>query len=152
MNRVWTYVISKPLSPEALAELHAAGNAFVSGWSAHENQLAASFAIFKNRILVVKVNEEVHGASGCSIDKLTRFIKDTEASFGIELLNRFLVAYNSGNEVEVVHSSKIKELLAQGLISENTPVYNTSVANEQELNNWEQPLKNTWLSKYLEKV
>ena len=122
----------------------------MSSWSAHENKLAASFSIFKDRILIVKVNEEVHGASGCSIDKLTRFIKEAEARFGIELLNRFLVAYKNNNEAEVVHSSKIKELLAQGLISENTPVYNTAAANEQELSGWEQPLKATWLSKYLQ--
>jgi hypothetical protein len=152
MNRVWTYVISQSLPPEALAELKAAGDAFVSSWSAHENKLAASFDIFKNRILVVKVNEDVHGASGCSIDKLTRFIKETETRFGIELLNRFLAAYQSGNDVEVVHASKIKEMLAKDVISENTLIYNTAVANEQELGGWEQPLKNTWLSKYLVKA
>jgi hypothetical protein len=152
MNRIWAYVISKPLDDSGMKQLQASGTGFVESWSAHENKLAASFGIVGNRIIVVKVNEDVHGASGCSIDKLTRFVKDTEAAFGVELLNRFLVAYKGATGVEVVHSSKIKELLAQGIISENTIVYNTAAANEAELNAWEQPLKNTWLSKYLVKA
>ncbi len=149
MNRVWTYVISQALSPEQLTQLQTAGMHFVQHWSAHENKLAASFDIIGNRIIVVKVNEDVHGASGCSIDKLTRFIKETEAAFRIELLNRFLVAYKSTGGIEVTHASKIKELLQQGALSENTTVFNTAIANEDELGNWEQPLKDTWLNKYL---
>lgn len=149
MNRVWTYVISKPLSAEAINQLQAEGNAFVSSWTAHENKLVASFEILGGRILIVKVNEDVSGASGCSIDKLMRFIKEAERAFGIELLNRFLVAYKTDAGIEVTHSSKIKELLAQQQLSENTLVYNTAAANENELATWEQPLKATWLNKYL---
>ncbi|MEO6302909.1 MAG: hypothetical protein ABIP51_07035 [Bacteroidia bacterium] len=150
MSRVWTYIISKKLSNDELNSLLETGNAFVKGWTAHEQQLTASFEIFKERIIVVKVNEDVTGASGCSIDKLTRFIKETEKQFIIELLNRLLVAYKNGDAIEITHSSKIKELLAQHIISENTVVYNTSVLTQNELNNWEQPLKDTWLNKYLE--
>ena len=150
MSRVWAYIISKQLSKAELNALTEAGNAFVKGWTAHEQQLTASFEIFKEKIIVVKVNEDITGASGCSIDKLTRFIKETEKQFNIELLNRLLVAYKIENGVEIVHSSKIKELLSQNIISENTIVYNTSVLTQNELSNWEQELKNTWLNKYLE--
>ena len=147
MSRAWVYIISKKLSAQELNALKEAGNAFVTSWTAHEQQLTAGFEIFKDRIIVVKVNEEVTGASGCSIDKLTRFIKDAEKQFNIELLNRLLVAYKNDNEVEVVHSSKIKELLSENKITENTSVYNTSILMQNELNDWEQPLKETWLNK-----
>jgi len=150
MNRAWSYIISKPLSDEELQQLQEAGNRFVSGWTAHESQLSASFEILYKRIIVVKVNEDVHGASGCSIDKLLRFVKEAEAAFHIELLNRLLVAYRSGNGVEVTSAPKIKELLAEHKIDENTIVLNTALANEEELMNWEQPLRTTWLSKYLQ--
>lgn len=149
MNRVWTFIISKPLTKEELNSLIGSGNNFVTGWTAHEQQLTASFEVFKDKIIIVKVNEDVTGASGCSIDKLTRFIKETEKQFNIELLNRLLVAYNSGGNLEIVHSTKIKDLLSQNKISENTIIYNTSLGNQNELNNWEQELRNTWLNKYL---
>ena len=152
MNRAWTFIISKTLSQEELNSLTASGNKFVLGWTAHEQQLTASFEIIKEKIIVVKVNEEVTNASGCSIDKLTRFIKETEAQFKIELLNRLLVAYKKEEGIEVVHSSKIRELLEQNLISENTIIYNTSVNDQNGLKNWEQELKNTWLNKYLIKA
>lgn len=148
MNRVWTYIISEPLSDTELNQLDEAGKTFVEHWTAHENKLSASFEIFEKRIIIVKVNEDVSGASGCSIDKLTRFIKASEMKFGVQLLNRLLVAYRNNNKLEVVHSSKIKDMLKNGDISAETAVYNTSVANEQELANWIQPLKETWLNRY----
>ncbi len=149
MNRVWTYIISKPLSKEELNSLNELGKNFVLGWTAHEQQLTASFEIFGEKIIIVKVNENITEASGCSIDKLTRFIKETEKQFSIELFNRLLVAYKTNSGIEIVHASKIKDLLDQNKISETTIVYNTSVSNQNELNTWEQELKNTWLSKYL---
>lgn len=152
MNRVWTYIISKKLNESELNDLLKTGKTFVSGWTAHENKLSADFEIFKERIVVVKVNEDIANASGCSIDKLTRFIKDSEIKFGVELLNRFLVAYRNGDHIEVVHTSQLRDLLAQRLISENTIIYNTAVASENELANWEQALKNSWLNKYLAQV
>jgi hypothetical protein len=149
MNRAWAYIISKQLSDTEIDQLIYAGKAFVTTWTAHENKLSADFRVFKKRIILVSVNENVNNASGCSIDKLTRFMKETESSFGIELLNRFLVAFKDGEDIQIVHSSKVKELLDQKIISGNTIVYNTAVANEDELQNWEQALKNTWLNKYL---
>ena len=150
MNRAWTFIISKQLSETELETLSASGKAFVKHWTAHENKLSADFMIFKNRIIVVQVNEDVNNASGCSIDKLTRFIKESEAALNVELLNRFLIAYKNEGHVEVVHVSQVKELLAVNTLNENTIVYNTALANQTELKNWEQPLKTTWLSKYLQ--
>lgn len=152
MNRVWTYIISKQLSEEALQQLALDGKKFVEGWKAHENQLSASFEILQGKIIIVKVNENVNNASGCSIDKLLRFVKDSEQKFNIELLNRLMIAYKNGDSIEIVHSSKIKDLLANGTITENTIILNTAASNEQELKSWEQKLKDTWLSKYLIKA
>ena len=149
MNRVWAYIISEPLSDVELKQVVEAGKTFVEHWTAHENKLSASFDIFEKRIILVKVNEDVSGASGCSIDKLTRFIKASEIKFGVQLLNRLLVAYRRNDALEVIHSAKIKEMLSKGDISAETPVYNTSVANERELSQWIKPLKETWLNRYL---
>jgi sulfur carrier protein ThiS len=148
-NKVWTFTINKKLNESELINLLAEGKKFTSEWTAHEQQLQASFEILNERIIVVKVNEDFNAASGCSIDKLTRFMKTVGTNYNFEPLNRLLVAIKKDDQVEIVHSSKIKDLLQQKNISENTLVYNTSVANETEFNEWEKPLKDTWLSKYL---
>ncbi|MDI1353902.1 MAG: hypothetical protein PSX36_03240 [bacterium] len=152
MKKVWTYIISKELQEPELRVLRDLGTAFVSGWTAHENRLEASFDIFEKRIIVIRVNEEVASASGCSIDKLQHFMKETEKKFGLELLNRLLVAYRGEGQVQVVHSSKIPQLLLENKISENTMVFDTAVYTGEELESWEQPLKSTWLKKHLVKV
>jgi hypothetical protein len=152
MNKVWAFVIGNELSETELNELRNSGKSFVEHWTAHENKLTATFEIIKKRIILVRVNEETHNASGCSIDKLTRFIRVSESIFGVELLNRLLVAYKKGDEIEVVNSLKIKELLDKNIFSEDTIIYNTSVSSESELANWEQPLRESWLNRYLQKV
>lgn len=149
MNRVWTYTISRALSDEELQALRAAGNDFVKGWTAHDQQLTASFDIVGKRIVLVKVNEDVTGASGCSIDKLTRFIRQAEQQWQLELMNRLLVAYDNNNEINVVPSGRVRDLLNEGQLTPDTLVYNTAVANEAELQHWRQPLKESWLAKYM---
>lgn len=152
MNKVWTYIIDRALSDSQLQEMISMGNNFVSEWTAHENKLHASFEIFKRRIIIVKVDENVYSASGCSIDKLLRFIKTLETKFQIQLLNRLLVAYDKGNEIGVSHSSGIQKLLEEKTLDENSMIYNTSISSENELQNWKLELKNSWLNKYLVKV
>ena len=94
------------------------------------------------------MDEEKFGASGCSIDKQLKFIKELEQKFSIELLNRLLVAYkNRSGNIEVVSPSRIKELFEAGEINADTIIFNPAVSNTTELeNNFEIPLKESWLN------
>lgn len=148
-ERIWIYVISKELNTDQLNQLSANSTAFVNSWTAHDVKLAASFEIYKHKMLVMKVDESAYNASGCSIDKLQRFIKEQELAFGIELLNRLLVAYESNGDVKITHSSKISELLKAGEINENTLVFDNTISSSTQLPEWKKPLKATWLNKYL---
>src|SRR3954471_19503747 len=130
MNKVWTYIISRKLSAAELEELQTAGAGFVKSWTAHEVQLHASFEVYRERIIIVKVNESIHNASGCSIDKLVRFIKELEQQFKIELLNRMLVSYETAHGLEVASASQIKNLLSEKKLSPESIIYNTSAASE----------------------
>lgn len=149
-NRIWTFTISKALSKDQLNKLEQTGREFVNQWTAHDQPLSASFSIEKERLLIVKVNESVYQASGCSIDKLTRFIKQLEQEFNVELLNRLLVPYiTPAGQIDVIPAASVKTLLQNATLTASTPVYLTSVTSEAELQNWIQPLSETWLKKYL---
>ena len=152
MNKVWAYTISKALTESETDQLIQSGKKFVSGWTAHEHQLSASFSVFNKRIILIQVDENVAEASGCSIDKLMHFVKDMEKQFQCELLNRLLIPYKKAVTIEVIHSAKIKALLDSKDMDEDTLVYNTAVSTSKELEVWEQALKNTWLNKYLIKT
>ena len=150
MERIWIYTISKLLSEDELAELTNRCRNFVSTWTAHEVSLDASFELYKNRLLIFKVNEANYNASGCSIDKQVRLVKELEQAFSVELLNRLLVAYEQNDAVAVVKTSEIPGLLSEGEISGDTLVFDNTISQSADLaKNWKRPLKNTYLSKYL---
>ena len=150
-ERIWVYTLSKELSSEQLTDFNNRCQSFVSGWTAHDVSLDASFELYQNRLLIFKVNEDKYNASGCSIDKQVRFVKELEQHFSVELLNRLLVAYESNNKVEVIKASQVKELLAANAISGDTLVFDNTVSQSTELTTkWKQPLSKTWLAKYLE--
>lgn len=149
-ERIWIYTLSNTLTAEQLTDFNNRCQNFVTSWTAHDVSLDASFELHKNRLLIFKVNEDKYNASGCSIDKQVRFIKDLEQVFSLELLNRLLVAYENNSEVEVVKASQMSELLASKSINENTLVFNNTISQSSELKtNWKLPLHKTWLSKYL---
>ena len=149
-ERIWIYTLSNELSNEQLVDFKNRCQTFVSGWTAHDVSLDASFELYQNRLLIFKVNEDKYNASGCSIDKQLRFVKELEQAFSVELLNRLLVAYENNNQVEVVKATQIKELLAANTISENTLVFDNTITESNQLAiKWKQPLQATWLSKYL---
>ena len=149
-ERIWIYTLSNTLTSEQLVDFNNRCKNFVTSWTAHDVSLDASFELYKNRLLIFKVNEDKYNASGCSIDKQVRFVKELEQAFSVELLNRLLVAYENNNQVEVVKASQIKQLLDSKSIDENTLVFDNTISQSSELNtNWKQPLNKTWLLKYL---
>lgn len=150
MERIWIYTISHLLPEEQLSQLKQRCQDFVSTWTAHEVSLDASFELYKNRLLIFKVNEANYNASGCSIDKQVRLVKELEQQFSVELLNRLLVAYEKQDEVAVVKTSEIARLMNDGSITENTLVFDNTITTSPELATaWKKPLKETYLSKYL---
>lgn len=150
MERIWIYTISKSLTEEQLTDLKNRCQSFVSTWTAHDVSLDASFELYKNRLLIFKVDEANYNASGCSIDKQLRLVKELEQAFSVELLNRLLVAYEAGNEVAVIKPAEITALLKEGAINENTTVFDNTISQSTDLEtNWKRPLKDTYLSKYL---
>lgn len=149
-ERIWIYTLSKELTNEQLVDFKNRCQNFVSGWTAHDVSLDASFELYQNRLLIFKVNEDKYNASGCSIDKQLRFVKELEQTFSVELLNRLLVAYENNHQVEVIKSSQVNELLAANQITANTLVFDNTITQSSELTTkWKQPLQSTWLSKYL---
>jgi len=150
-ERIWIYTLSKELSNEQSIDFTNRCQNFVSSWTAHEVSLDASFELYQNRLLIFKVNEDKYNASGCSIDKQVRFVKELEQAFSLELLNRLLVAFvNTENNIEVVKQSQIADLLKNKHITENTIVFNNTITQSSDLlDNWKQPLHKTYLSKYI---
>lgn len=145
-GKVWAYCSSKELTDEMINSISSDTQIFLDNWKAHGTPLTSSFEIRSRRFLIITVDEESYAASGCSIDKQLQFVKEVEKKYNIELLNRLLVPYKTGDRVEVVPASKVKEFYQLGQLNADTVIYNPAVGDTEELENkFEIPLKDSWL-------
>ncbi len=144
-SRVWIYQSDRELYEDEVKQLHEILNKFAAEWTAHNHQLKAKAEIRYNRFLILIVDENQAGASGCSIDKSVNFIKRLEQEFGITLLDRFNLAYREGEKVLSAPRDEFEDLLRSGKINSNTIVYNNLVQNLEQLQTrWEVPFKDSW--------
>jgi hypothetical protein len=144
-SRVWVYQSDKQLNDADVIKLQIMLDKFTTGWTAHNNQLKAKAEIRYNRFIILIVDESQAGASGCSIDKSVRFMKDVEQEFGINLFDRFNLAYRSGEEILSVPRHTFEELISNKTIGTDTTVFNNMVQNLTQLETkWEVPFKDSW--------
>src|ERR1700761_5499567 len=144
-SRVWIYQSDRELSDEQVKQVLTQLNLFAAEWTAHNHQLKAKAELRYNRFIVLIVDESQAGASGCSIDKSVNFLHLVEQEYGIDLFDRFNLAYRNGEEVLSTNRSGFEDLLKQGDITNDTIVFNNLVQNLDELETkWEVPFKDSW--------
>jgi len=144
-SRVWVYQANRELTVTEVNQIQTELDNFTIGWTAHNNQLLAKAEVRYNRFLILIVDESQAGASGCSIDKSVRFMQQLEQEFGINLFDRFNLAYRDGENVLSAPRLAFEEKIKQKEIDTQTVVFNNMVQNLKELNTkWEVPFKDSW--------
>lgn len=144
-SRVWVYQSDRKLTTEESVQIQMHLDNFTRSWTAHNNQLKAKAEIRYSRFLVLIVDESQAGASGCSIDKSVNFMKQLEQEFGLNLFDRFNLAYRDGEEIKSVPRHQFEDLLKAGTINTETIVFNNLAQNVSELETkWEVPFKDSW--------
>jgi hypothetical protein len=118
---------------------------FTEQWTAHGKQLAAQALLKYNQFLIIRVNEALAKATGCSIDKSTDTLKQVQQELGLDFFDRMQIAYRDSEGIKTVSRPEFEKLLESGKVDENTIVFNNMVGNSRELeSNWEIPLKDSW--------
>jgi len=144
-SRVWVYQADRKLTNEEVIQAQVLLDNFTTGWTAHSNQLKAKGEIRYNRFFILVVDESQAGASGCSIDKSVHFMQQVQQHLGINLFDRFNLAYREGEEVLSLPRHDFEAKLKDGSINKETVVYNNLVQNLTELETkWEVPFKDSW--------
>lgn len=125
---------------------------FLQEWTAHNVQLYTSGDIIQDRFIVIMVDERYQGASGCSLDKMTHFIQHLEHKYGITLLDRMNVAYESSSsgEIATVPLNLMGEMAKAGVIQPETIVYNNLVKTKAEFEQgWKTKIKDSWHNRFI---
>ena len=145
-SRVWIFQADRFLNEKEILLVNLTMNEFIPNWASHGNDLYGGFELKDALFLIVAVDEAQSPASGCSIDSLTRVIKDLGARLKVDFFNRLNIAYlNTVGKLELVSMSTFKELIQAGEVNENTMVFNNLVQNRGELNErWQTEVKNSW--------
>jgi predicted HTH domain antitoxin len=118
---------------------------FTSNWQAHGHDLAALGEVIHHQFIILSVDEQVSGATGCSIDKSVALMKDIEQKFNINLFDRFRVAFKLNAELKSCSREDFEKMIENGEVNEDTLVFNNLIQTRKELKtSWEIPLKDSW--------
>lgn len=145
-SRVWIFQSDRFFSDSEVEAIRKIMQDFVPQWASHGNDLYGDFTIEESLFLIVGVDESRSPVSGCSIDSLTRIVKETGVRLQADFFNRLAVSYlNAEGKIEIVDMNTFKQRISEGVITSDTIVYNNLVANQGELNEkWKTPVKNSW--------
>lgn len=147
--RIWIYQADRKLTEQEQEFILLEGQNFSEQWTAHNHALKASIAVKHQQFIILSVDETQAMASGCSIDKSVRFIKELESKLGINLLDKTNIAFLKDNTVYLESMKTLKDKIALGEIDENSLVFNNLVSDVDAFNqNWVVPAKDSWMSRY----
>lgn len=146
-SRVWLFLADRMLTADESASINNASKQFAEQWTAHNKALRADSTVIDNCVLAFAVDENVHGASGCSIDKLHGFIRRTESEYHVKLFDRMRIAFRQHGELK---NTTVNEFLQRYKAAE-TPrditVLNMLVDNTSDLRErFEIPLAESWVA------
>jgi hypothetical protein len=144
--RLWIFPASRRLSDDEQARVLAAADAFIDQWLAHGVPLNAARDIRHNQFVLIGVDEQAAGASGCSIDALVRSMGQLQSSLGLELIEHGPVLYRNGGAIARVSREEFGKLASTGQVSLDTVVFDNTLARVADLRagRWEVRAADSW--------
>lgn len=145
-SRLWIFAADRQLTPEEVQVVNAAMTEFVKGWKAHGAALEAGFELQHDRFLLIASSNAMADPSGCSIDDMTRTVRDLGQKLGVSFMPGANVFYQAEDAVRMADRATFKELAKKGLVGQNTTVFNTNLTSVSDLQSgkWQVAAKESW--------
>lgn len=149
-SRLWVYQANRNLSEQEVGSIATILTEFTADWNTHGMELRGAYDVVYNRFVVIVIDDNFERASGCSIDKSVRLIKQLEQQFNISFFDRMQVCYLEANEIKDFKAHQVKDKLAKGEITVDTLVFNNTVSSKGEwISGWKQKLSDSWVAKFV---
>ena len=119
---------------------------FLGRWRSHGNPVHAAAIIDSSRFLVTAAHCP-EGISGCSMDSYARTLKELRDEHDLDALESSLVFYQrSDGEIVAMDHLDVFELVRQGEIQEDTPVFDTLLQELGDLRQgrFQKAFKESW--------
>jgi hypothetical protein len=142
--RIWQYIANRPLTDVEIAWVTEQAKQFALNWTAHNHQLAADTCVLFDQILILAVDENQAGASGCSIDKSTHFVESLGQKLDVDFFTRDLAfVQDAQGTVQAVTLSELSTFTPETL------VFNTMAASLGALNEAWKPMSQSWQRRWM---
>ncbi len=143
-SRIWIFQANRKFSTEEKETIIAKLKHFIADWNAHGAALLADFDLPYDQFIVVGVDESQAAASGCSIDKLTKIMRELDAEYNFDFLNRMLVAFEEENEIKIEKLPTFKKNVKEG-VYQNIKIFNNGISSFSDFKtNWLIPIEESW--------
>ena len=137
--RIWVYASEKALTQNQQAYILNHISKHLKGWNAHKEPLTAGVTILENHFIIVGLDEDKNGASGCSIDSLQNTIQKIEKQLTLSLMNRLDVFYKIEDEILCIPSFKL-----ESVADKDTLFYDLTILTKSDLNTYLKPISEGW--------
>ena len=138
-SRIWIYASENALTHDKQNYILNYISEHLKGWNAHKVPLTAGVTILENHFIVVALDENKNGASGCSIDILQKTIQEIEKELTLSLMNRLNVFCKIEQEIHCISSFKLSTVA-----NKDTLFYDLTILAKSDLNTYLKPIYEGW--------
>lgn len=146
--RVWIYGAERALEPDEIRALEAHMSEFLAEWHSHGREVTPSWRLVHGHFVIIGVDEAAARLSGCSIDSMVHALAGFSRRSGLSFTDSgSQVFYRAASgEIRSVDRSAFADLAREGRISEETPVFDNTIARLDDLRSgrWEVPMRESW--------
>ncbi|HLP54495.1 MAG TPA: hypothetical protein VK151_05675 [Fluviicola sp.] len=106
--RIWVFTSDREVSSAEQQALAGPILSFLEQWATHGKPLTATGAWLNSYQLAIVLDQSKVGASGCSIDALTRFMREIGSSNQIDWFNRMNMLIEKDGTVQRIPFADLK--------------------------------------------
>ena len=143
-SRIWIYASPIFLNDENQTYISKLLSNHIDNWKAHQVSLTAALTILENHFIVIALDENIAGASGCSIDALQYKIQEIENYLAVSLTNRLNVFCILDNKIKCIPSSELSKFA-----NKETLFYDLTIQKKSDLYSYLKPIKEGWCSRFI---
>lgn len=149
-SRVWIWQLNQQLTSEKEIIARNYLQSFVRQWTSHNIALSARAEVCYNRFFVVVLDASVNGgASGCSIDSLTKSIQSLASNLEVNAQDRTQFCFWKNERIYPIHMNELAQQIKDGTLTMDDLVFDNLVSTKLQLSkNWLRPLKDSWHQRF----
>lgn len=145
-GRLWVFPLTRDLTEAEASVVLDEVDRFLAQWAAHGAVLRCARELRDRRFLLVGVDDRAEAPSGCSIDALVNRLRAIGEELAVSMIDHAAVWYRVGDGVESVTRQEFRALSADGQVTRDTLVFDTSLSRISDLRagKLERPAGETW--------